>query len=145
MVTAFSFAIPYTASFPVVPECPRTQAISIWHMSLAETSSTIVSSTSLLVGLREKSYLLLQKLLCHLGQSQAKDEKVYLLPYFFKNRFSSLSQKAIFLEKKFGDIDSPGYYLSDKTKTKNGPLHHHINVFSDNSVHWCIAGVVAPF
>ena len=38
--------------------------------------------------------------------------------------------------EKIADLDSPGYYLSDDTKTKNGPLHHHINVFSDNSVHW---------
>ena len=81
MVTAFSFAIPYTASFPVVPECPRTQAISIWHMSLADTSSTIVSSTSLLVGLREKSYLLLQKLYCHLGLRQKMKKFIYYLIY----------------------------------------------------------------
>ena len=39
--------------------------------------------------------------------------------------------------EKIADLDSPGYYLSDDTKTKNSPLHHHINGFSDNSVHWC--------
>ncbi len=52
--TAFSFAIPSTTSFPVTPECPPTQASSIGHISLADTSSLIASSTSWLVGFREK-------------------------------------------------------------------------------------------
>ena len=52
--TAFSFAIPSTTLFPVLPECSQTKASSIWHMSFADTNSLIVSSTSLLVGFREK-------------------------------------------------------------------------------------------
>ncbi len=52
--TAFSFAIPSTTSLPVTPECPRTHVSSIWHMSFTDTYSSITSSTSLLVGFREK-------------------------------------------------------------------------------------------
>ncbi len=47
----------------------------------------------------------------------------------------NLRRPSFFLEKN-AYLISPGYYLSDDTKTKNNPLHHHSNVFSDNSVHW---------
>ncbi len=53
-VTVFSFAILSSTLLPVTPECPQTNVISIWHMSFADTDSSIVSSTSLLVGFREK-------------------------------------------------------------------------------------------
>ncbi len=39
-MTVFSFAIPSTTSFPIMPECPQIQASSIWHMSLADTRNT---------------------------------------------------------------------------------------------------------
>ncbi len=55
--TALSFAIPSTTSLPVIPECPRTtrtHANSIWQLSFADTNSSIVSSTILLVGFRKK-------------------------------------------------------------------------------------------
>ncbi len=89
-----------------------------------------------------KSYLLLQKLYCHFDL-RPKMKKFILNLIFSKIVFLHYLRRPLFFWKKIADINSLGYYTSDNTKTKNSPLHHHINVFSDNSVHWC--GLVGRF
>ncbi len=55
---------------------------------------------------------------------------------FQKRFFSIISESHCFSGEKNADLNNPGYYLSDDTKSKNSPLHHHNNGFSQNSVHW---------
>ncbi len=47
-----------------------------------------------------------------------------------------LRRTLVFFGKKMLIYIAQG--ITFQMKTRNGPLHHHINVFSDNSIHWCI-------
>ncbi len=121
--TAFSFSIPSTTSLPVMPECPRTHANSIRQMSFADTNSSIVSSTSLLMGLWEKMDC----------RADCESVQFHLRPFKFMGIQDQPLQRGLIgyhLRLKDRDITEGTTSLSD----------HNIPLTGQKG----IAGVVAP-
>ena len=91
---------------------------------------TWVSNLSFYVLGSEKKYIKL------INWPQAKNEKVYLQPYFFKNCFSPLSQKDIVFWEKTLIYIAQGITFQMIPKLEMAPFVTISMFFSDNSVHW---------